>query len=378
MVARKSAQPINLYGAAHSLYTGRARSYLIKAGIPYVELATRSPHYRNYVLPRAGQRQSLPTVELADGRVIRDGAAIIDHFEELSNHPFSPETSKQRVLSLLFDVIGAEGLLRPAMHYRWSFPKENREFLKYHFYAMMPDTPDRSKNAEAVANLMRDTTKILGVNPTTHDLIETLYLDVIHKLNRHFEEYPYLLGGKPCIGDFGLIAPLFGHLARDPKPLALMQTEAIHLYRWVERMNRPGLDVFGFDSWPKSYLSDDEIPDSLLDVLSTIAEDFVPETLAAANSINEWLEKQVGPEPGAEAPRVVGMATFDIRGSAISAATQPYRFYLLDRVQNQFELMDIDNQRQVLSLLEACKMAPILSAKLNRKICRQNNLEVWK
>ena len=37
----------------------------------------------------------------------------------------------------------------------------------------------------------------------------------------NFDAYPYLLGGKPSIGDFGMIAPLYGHLGRDAKPLAM-------------------------------------------------------------------------------------------------------------------------------------------------------------
>ena len=36
------------------------------------------------------------------------------------------------------------------------------------------------------------------------------------------------------------------HLGRDPKPLSLMQAKATRLFRWVERMNRPDLDVGEF------------------------------------------------------------------------------------------------------------------------------------
>ena len=43
--------------------------------------------------------------------------------------------------------------------------------------------------------------------------------------------------------DFGLIAPMYAHLGRDPYPLALMQSRAIHVFRWVERMNRSATSV---------------------------------------------------------------------------------------------------------------------------------------
>ncbi len=103
-----------LYGTPVSLYTGNVRSYLIKAGIDYRETTFGSAHYQDVVLPKAGGRQAVPTVELGDGTVIRDGAAIIDHFEVTSGHAFSPKSPKQRILSRLFDVIGSDGLLRPA------------------------------------------------------------------------------------------------------------------------------------------------------------------------------------------------------------------------------------------------------------------------
>ena len=81
--------------------------------------------------------------------------------------------------------------------------------------------------------------QLWGAVPETFKIIEELYLELLEHLNAHFADQPYLLGGKPSIGDFGMIAPFYGHLGRDPKPLSLMQEKAIRLFRWVERMNRP-------------------------------------------------------------------------------------------------------------------------------------------
>ena len=54
---------ITLYGAAVSFYTGRARSYLIKAGLDYREIPPNTLHYRDNVLPKAGGRRGIPTLE---------------------------------------------------------------------------------------------------------------------------------------------------------------------------------------------------------------------------------------------------------------------------------------------------------------------------
>ena len=373
-----TSAPVTLYGVPHSLYTGRARSYLLKAGIAYREQAPTTPHFRDVVVPAAGGRLGLPTIEFADGRVIRDGAAIIDHFEAASGEAFSPTSPRQRVLSRLLDVIGAEGLLRPAMHYRWNFPEQNLAFLRYHFQLLFPPGPQQAQLADAAADRMRDAARAFGVVPETHAVVEALYADVLDALHAHFVEHPYLLGNRPCIGDFGMIAPLFAHLGRDPAPLALMQTRAPGLLRWVERMNRPEPDLCEFDGPEDAYLADDAVPETLVAALRVLAEDFVPETLAAAETIDAWIAAQDDLAPGTEVPRGVGFCRFTLRGVEINALAQPYRFYLLARVQDACAALDAADRADVEALLTACGMAPLLDVRLSRGIGREDNLEVWR
>ena len=106
-----------LYAITHSLYSGRARSYLIKQGIPFRELSTGHESFKAEVLPK-GKLPTIPTLVTPGGEVIRDGAAIIEHFEAASGRPCRPTGPRQQIVSALFDVIGTDGLLRPAMHYR--------------------------------------------------------------------------------------------------------------------------------------------------------------------------------------------------------------------------------------------------------------------
>ena len=123
-------KPIVLYGSPMSLYTARVRSYFIKRGIAYSE---QPPHASKYfhekILPKAGGRRSMPTIEFPDGTVIRDGVEIVNHFESLNDNLHSPSTVRQSAVSRLLDAIASEGLLRPCMHYRWNHDQSNREFL---------------------------------------------------------------------------------------------------------------------------------------------------------------------------------------------------------------------------------------------------------
>ena len=97
----------------------------------------------------------------------------------------------------------------------------------------------------------------------------------------------------------------------------------------------------------------------------------------AAKCINEWLSQQEDLAPGSTAERGVGFGSFELRGSTINALAQPYRFYLLQRVQDEFEALNSDEQADVTSMLTDAGMQQMLTTKLDRRIGRENNLEVW-
>ncbi len=366
---------LRLYASPASLYSGKARSYLIKAGIPYRETSPGDAHFREQVLQEAGAF-SMPTIETADGRVVRDSTRIIDHFEARESR-FAPQLPRQSVLSLLFDLIGSEGLLRPAMHYRWNFPAANEAFIKRHFEMIAPEGLDATQMAEAGMQRMRQAGVAFGVTSENFAGIESLYESFLDLLDAHFAASGYLLGGKPSIGDFGLIAPLYAHLGRDPYSVRLMQTKAIHVFRWVERMNRPELDTGELKQQDDDYRAGDEIPDTLVSVLQHIAKDFVPETLAAAESINRWLRANP-PDAGAPIPRAVSVrAEFEVEGLTIKAIAQPYRFFLLKRVQDRVVALDEQARKAVDDLLARCHLVDVLAAALDREIGWVGNQEVW-
>ena len=368
-----------LYAITHSLYSGRARSYLIKHQIPFHEFSTGHESFKAEVLPK-GKLPTIPTLVTPEGEVIRDGAAIIEHFEAANGRPCRPAGPRQQIISALFDVIGTDGLLRPAMHYRWNFPEDNLEFVRYHFLHSQRDTPEREEKTEAMMNRMRHAAMIFGVTEQSREVVEALYLEYLDALDTHFERYPYLLGWRPCVGDFGLLAPMYAHLGRDPHPARLMQQRATRVYRWVERMNRADQDAPEYFNAGTDFLADDSVPDTLVAVLRVLAEDFVPETLAAAEFINNWLAENQ-PEAGSAAvgrlAQAVGTAQFTLRGEAITALAQPHRFYLLQRVQDTYAALSGDEKADVDALLTGCGMMPVLSATLDRRIVRSDNLEVW-
>ncbi|MSZ81189.1 MAG: glutathione S-transferase, partial [Actinobacteria bacterium] len=87
--------PHILYGGPVSLYTGKVRSYLRKNNINFVEVHPNSERYLKHVVPTVG-RWIMPCLETPDGRIIQDGADIIDYFDaeiQLSKYPTRPTTA---------------------------------------------------------------------------------------------------------------------------------------------------------------------------------------------------------------------------------------------------------------------------------------------
>ena len=369
-----------LYSAPHSLYSGRARAYLIKRSIPFEERYITHSSFTE-IKPIA-KLPTIPILVTPTGEVIRDGAAIIDYFESTLGRLFRPVSPLQDIISSLFDVIGSEGLRRPAMHYRWNFPEENDDFLYYHFFSLLrSDYPDREGKTIFVMEMLRTTTKMRGVTGDTKELVEALYIELLDALNSHFQHTPYLLGGSPCIGDFGMLAPLCGHLARDPKPAALMKKLAPRVYRWVERMNRESQDAPEYFDCDNDFLQKNEIPETLIAVLRVLSQDFVPETVASAKFLNLWLSEQ---NPVTGSPAVFQLGTsplgnvdFQVRDHTINAAIVPYRHFQLQRIHQIFDEVETKTQIRIKQILKSCDMADILNVRLNRPIGRKDNLEVW-
>lgn len=110
-----------LYGIPCSLYTAKARSYLRKHAIEFIEFSPSDAHYTQAIVPHIG-RVIMPVLETPEGSLIQDSADIIQHLEaRFSTGPNSPVL---QAISLLFELFGGEGLLRPAMHYRWNFDEQ--------------------------------------------------------------------------------------------------------------------------------------------------------------------------------------------------------------------------------------------------------------
>lgn len=383
------AGPYTLYGMAGSLYTAKVRAYMRQNHIPFVEKKAGSHHFRDVISKKVG-RWIIPVIETPEGDLVQDGTDILDYFENkgFSKKSIYPDTPILRAVAHLFELFGGEGLLRPAMHYRWNFDDANLGFLKNTFRDVLPnglDAAEREAAFDFASGRMRKATIAFGVKPETYQTVEDAYADFLARFEAHLVDRPYLLGGVPTIGDFGMFGALYAHLARDPAPLHLMQTTAPRVHRWTERMNMG--ETFVDEEYKKAdgkLFADIEVPETLKAMMKYVAEEYLPEITDHVAFANEWLAEHDDIDVGAsgtEKPsslgRGIGFTEFDWRGHKISTAVMPYRFYLLQRLQDSVAVADDAEQKSIRTLFSETGLQSLLDLHTTRRVERQNHLEVW-
>lgn len=330
---------MTLWGTPHSFYTGKVRAYLIKKGLPFREQTAADPRFQAHVVPTVGQ-MVVPVLGLADGTLLQDSSDIIETLEvQHPGNPMIPATPVQRCVALLLDAFGTEGLLAPGMHYRWSYRTEQESFLRAEFGRAVycgPSREERNAAGLALMDYFNNLLPGLGVTVETIPAIEASYEALLEVLDRHFQCCPYLLGCRPTIADFGFMAPLFAHLARDPVPSQLMKMKAPNVFRWTERMNLANLTDGEFPDCNGEWLADDAIPPTLEPVLAHIFADWGPQWLTDAALFNAWSASQSAGVPVdvrnvREGHQTLGMVTAPLRGVPMTRCSAPNGLWLLGK-----------------------------------------------
>lgn len=376
-------QSHKLYGMAGSLYTGKVRAYMRQNAIPFSEYKAGGKCFGEQVVPKVN-RWIIPVVETPEGELIQDGTVILDHFEAsgFSKNSIVPQTPVMRAISYLFELFGSEGLLRPAMHYRWNFDDVNLNFIRDTFRDVLPnglDEETRKSVFDHASGRMRKAAVAFGVVPETFATIVESYADFLSRFDAHLQNTPFLLGGHATVGDFGLFGPLYAHLARDPAPLHLMQTTAPRVFRWTERMNMAETFIDeAVEVMDGQLFADDAVPDSLKDLMRFVSEEYLGEITAHVAFANQWLSENDDVDPGKWGlGRGIGMTSFDWRGHEITTIVMPYRFFLLQRLTDCFDAASESDQKDIRALFKETGLESILELKTSRRVERKNHLEVW-
>lgn len=367
-----------LYGMSASLFTGKVRAYLLHNGVPFIERGAGHPSFTQEIVPKIG-RWIIPVLVTPGGEIIQDGTEIIDRLdaEGLSRQPVRPKDPTMRAVSHLFELFGAEGLLRPAMHYRWNFDADNLNFLKVNFSEAFPPglTPQQqSAMFDQSSGRMRKAGTAFGVSDATATTIEVAYAEFLDLLEAHLSTSYFLLGGYPTLGDYGLMNGLYAHLSRDPKPAAIMKRRAPNVFAWTERMMREPRQEHRLVGAPDGIFN--QVPETLSALMRFVAQDFLPELQAHTHYLERWLSEQVEPT-NAPMDRSLGMVEFEWRGHTIRTAAMPYRNWMIQRLTDSVDASASSDRAQTRDLFAATGLLPLLDLRLSRRVERRDNREVW-
>ncbi|MFP6683817.1 MAG: glutathione S-transferase family protein [Polyangiaceae bacterium] len=295
------------YGWLVSPYSAKTRSYLRYKGIAFSDEHPTIPALYGRIQKAVG-RMIMPTVEQPDGTWLQDSSDIIDALE--TQHPtpaVEPDGPTQALASSLLELYGDEWLPMMALHYRWNTPA-NRAFALAEFaregLPWLPGFIGR-RAVQPVAKRMAGYLPALGVTADTIPGVERAAEKLISQLDVHLADHAYLLGDRPCVGDFALFGPLWAHLFRDPGSTALFD-EATHVRSWMRRL----LTARPADG---DFISDDEVPASLDPVFATVFQETITWITRLVTAIDSWCSAH----PDAErVPRALGHDAFSVGGAS--------------------------------------------------------------
>ena len=293
------------YGWQVSPYSAKTRSYLTYIGHSFVDTAP-SVLTLSGSIKRAGGRSIMPTVQLQDGRWLQDSSVIIDHFEsERTSDSIIPIAPTQSLASALLEVFADEWMPMAALHYRWHTEENARFAINEFARSGLPLLP-RFLGRPLVANFakkMKSYLPVLGVDENTMVGVESMVATVLTALEAQLSQTAFILGNRPCLGDFAMYGPIWAHLYRDPGSRFLFETKP-NVTRWMNDLTS-GRVAIG------EYLPDDQIPEVLDPLFECIITDQWSWLKTLGGAIDDYLKLH----PNAQrVPRALGEAPFKIRG----------------------------------------------------------------
>ena len=355
-----------LYGTEHSYFTGKIVAYLRYKGIPYEFRPASLWHYKRFIIPRTGVKY-IPVLHTPDDQVLQDTSVIIDSMEQrFPSRPIYPSTPKQKLVALLFELYADEWFLLPGMHYRWSYLAQHEKYLMGEFGQLggrwLPGPIKRALGRKICAPF-KNSLKPLGITEETVPAIEAWFLQFLADFENHLSEHDYLLGSRPCLGDFALAGPLTAHTWRDPYSKKILLEHAPRTVQWIQRINA--------QQQPEGeFMADDEVPETLLPILRHIFKEQWPILLDTANALPAWQAKNPNRE---RVSRALGWHEYSIGGVREQRLIFPYAQWMMQRPLDFYQSLSCEQRRSADSLLQACDGLEAMAFQPPIRLGRLNN-----
>jgi glutathione S-transferase len=237
-----------IWGAEMSPYSIKVRSYFRYKDIPHEwiprTMAAQAESMKYAKLPL------VPIVATPEDEGIQDSTPILEKMEALFPEPsIHPSDPMLAFLSALIEEFGDEWGNKWMFHYRWARPADQDSAAERLATGMMPEASgdDLADMIEGIKTRMVPRVWFVGSNERTAPQIESSYQAAVAQLEAHLSERPYLFGGRPSFGDFGLWGQIYNCLS-DPTAGDILRKSAPAVVAWCERMLDPKAEG-DFESW---------------------------------------------------------------------------------------------------------------------------------
>ncbi len=237
-----------IYGVELSPYSVKVRSYFRYKGIPHrwiVRNASTMADYQKYA-----KIPIIPLVVTPDEEGVQDSTPILELADRIAPDPSThPEDPVAGFVSVLLEEFGDEWGNKWMFHLRWARPEDQLSAAGRIAATMAPPGNEEARLAvrEQIIERMIGRTWFVGSNEQTAPQIESGFREALELLEAHLSSRPYLFGGRPSFGDFGLWGQIYNAWT-DPTAAAWIESSAPAVLDWIHRMLRP--EALGeFESW---------------------------------------------------------------------------------------------------------------------------------
>jgi glutathione S-transferase len=274
------ADGYRIIGAEMSPYSVKVRSYFRYKGIPHQWILRNAASQAEY--DKYARMPIIPLVITPDGAGIQDSTPIIEQIETLHPQPsIHPDDAVANYVSTLIEEFGDEWGNKWMFHYRWARDVDQRASAGRIARMRSPRAGEAEHDglADQVRTRMVGRVWFVGSNEMTAPQIEDGFREMLDLLDAHLAGRPYLFGGRPAFGDFGLWGQFY-ELWTDPTAGALIEGNAPHVLDWVHRMLWPRAEG-AFESWTA-------LAPTLMPILvRQVGKQFWPWTLANETALRE-------------------------------------------------------------------------------------------
>lgn len=277
--------PLRIVGVPGSPYSRKLRAVLRYRRIAHAWVTAGSRDARRLPTPRI---ELLPQLVLpgADGtpEARTDSTPLIRELERLyEGRSVLPPHPALAFLDALLEDFADEWVTKAMFHYRWAYAPDAEHaaaILPRWFRTTGPDA-DAVANGKAFAARQIGRLAVVGSSPETAPIIERSYHRVLGLLDAHLTHSPFLFGGRPAAGDFGLFGQLTQLALFDPTPAAIACQLAPRVVAWVDIVD----DLSGLEPDASDWIAADAVPGTIRALLAEIGRVYAPFLLANAEAL---------------------------------------------------------------------------------------------